>query len=523
VLPQPLITVGHAGRYVLGECLRETDSDTVHLAVDSKLVREVVLKTVRVQGGKASSEALVASALARARAAARLNHPNIVTVYDAGSCEQGVYVTMERLRGHTLRDRLSDGWRPEPGDAARIARRIADALAHAHGAGVVHGRLEPTNIFMIGRTQLKLLNVGFSAEVAAPRAAPFEAMQRARVFDAAGWVAPERLLGEPAVARGDVYGLGLVLYALLTGRPAFTSESPSDAHRAVLQDDVLPVHTLNPAVPVALSSIVACAMARNPALRYRSARHMSNALRVYLLGVAGVAPRTVRPEGGARRAAALLAVIASAGLGVAALRAIAPPVPRLSQVAPAVARAGSAAALPPVAAASVAPAAEPAEPATPPAAGSGASAFAGLSVSATPTPPPLVRSGVTPKASKAQAPIAAARKLGLDKPSARIENESLPVAEVVAAPALAAPAASAVAASSAPSKSGRGAILLAVEPWGQVEVNGALVGTSPPMRRLTLPNGNYTVTIRNESFLPYSIDVNVSDGKPITISHRFGS
>ncbi len=533
--------VGQADRYLLGECLRQTGHGTVHLAFDTQLSREVVVKTLHVDDDTAHRPSREASLLAGARAAARLNHPNIVTVHDAGLCERGVFIVTERLFGRDLRSRLADGWRPDPLHVARIAARIAQALSHAHGAGVVHGRLEPSNVFMIGRTQLKVLNFGVAGAVAGLEAAPSEQSDGAQGFDQTGCVAPERLLGEPIHTRGDLYGLGLLMYEMLAGRPAFSGDSPSDIRRAIVQGDLPPVQALSPAVPVALSAIVECATARNPALRYPSAQHMLNALREYLSGAAGAVPEAARPLVGVQRVVAMLSVIAASALGVVALRSIPADTPRPAQaqasapVAQATSRAESASAA--SAAASVAAAASAVGPITPiagraasepavaaqdiaaPAATSAAASGAtAAAASAGGTERPTQRAAIKPP--KARPPIKTARKLELDRPPVDAGNERAPMAATPMTPTT--PAPTAAAASVAAPRTGRGAIILAVEPRGQVEVNGVPIGATPPMLRLTLPNGAYTITIRNEGFPAYSTGVVVSEDKPVTINHRFG-
>lgn len=541
--------VGHADRYALGECIRRTGSRTMHLAFDSHLSREVVVKTFHADDDPACRPVREAALLADIRAAARLSHPNIVTVHDAGLCERGVFIVTELILGRDLRSRLADGWRPEPLQVARIAARIAQALSHAHGAGVVHGRVEPANVFMTGRTRLKVLNFGVAGAIAGLEAMPSELSGGALAFDQAGYLAPERLLGEPIHTRGDVYGLGLLMYEMLTGRPAFSGDSPSDLRRAILQADVPAVHALSPAVPVALSTIVTCAMARNPALRFPSAEHMLNALRVYLADAAGAAPQASRALVGMQRAVAILSMIAASALGVVALRSIPTDTPRPAQaqasapVARASSPAASAAAPAAPVASSVASAASAVEPmapsvasqsasepviaakdiAAPLAASAAASGAASTAASAGTAERPAQRAATKPP--KARPPVKTARKLELEQ--SNVGAGKVPAPSAATPPTLPTTtppptAPTAAAASGAAPRTGRGTIILAVEPRGQVEVNGVPIGATPPMLRLTLPNGAYTITVRNEGFPAYSTGVVVSDDKPVTINHRFG-
>jgi eukaryotic-like serine/threonine-protein kinase len=523
----PPIAVGDMGRYVLKDCLSNTGSASVYVAFDSRLSREVVvkvLKTTRADRTGAGQPTLAADLLAGARVAARLVHPGIVTVFDAGLCERDAYVAMERLEGHNLQSRLADGWRPELREALRIASRVAAALVFAHEAGVVHGRIEPANVFLTGPHQLKLLNFGIAVVDARRGDSASQTTDEAEADSPLRYVAPERLLGEAADERCDVYGLGLVMYELLTGRPAFSGPSPQDVRHAVLLSDVAAAHTLNPALPVAVSTIVARAMARDPALRYPSARDMLLALRPIVADANEAVRQGPWRDRRLQGAAALVGLLAVGTSGFVALRGNSTPAPRTAAVGvppptPATP------AVPVTAAAS-----EPvnAEQALVRSAGSSvadsaarplAAIQAAASASAKRAAPRAPAPAAAPKTKNAQPPAAATRQAQLDVAPPR--NDS-PAPSPAAASAPVASAAAPAASGAAPAP-GRGAILLAVEPWGKVEVNGTMVGTAPPMRRLTLPNGNYTITIRNDAFPPYTVGVTVRDDKPANINHRFGS
>ncbi|MES2957189.1 MAG: serine/threonine-protein kinase [Pseudomonadota bacterium] len=493
-----LPTIGYVGRYALKYLLGAGGLGTVYAALDPLLSRPIAVKTLHVDAATAERDALESQLLAEARAAAGLNHPHIVTVYDAGLSEQGVYIAMERLQGRDLRALLADGWRPEPVQAARIAKRIADALAYAHGHGVVHCDIKPANIYMIGRTQPKLLDFGI-ARVAhkqgqgdAAGAAlvdridiPAGASEPPAELGSPYYVAPEQLRGEPLDLRCDVYGVGVVLYELLTGRRAFEGRSLDGIRHAVLEAKVAPVHSVNRNVDAALSDIVARAMSRNPAQRHRSARQLARALRGWLEDEAS--QQAVAPLGQSN-----WAWMAFAGLGLAvaaafwtlgqggALRA---PAEAQSAAAP------SAPAVPPPAAVAPAPATAPAALAAPEPA-----------TTALPSKTTVAAGAVTPsKASKTDA---------ADTGKARERRATRESANAPVPPAAAA----------AP-----GVVQLAISPWGQVEIDGVAAGTTPPLSRLNLPAGKHQIVVRNDDFPPFSATVMVSDEKPVTLRHRFGS
>ena len=490
---QTLPTIGHVGRYALKYQLGAGGLGTVYAALDPLLSRPIAVKTLHVDASAAQREALETQLLAEARAAAGLNHPHIVTVYDAGLSEQGVYIAMERLQGRDLRDLLADGWRPEPVQAARIAKRIADALAYAHSHGVIHCDIKPANIYMIGRTQPKLLDFGI-ARVAQQQQGPTDASAAPidRVDIPAGaslppaelgspyYVAPEQLRGDALDLRCDVYGVGVVLYELLTGRRAFEGRSLDSIRQAVLEADVPLARSVNRNVNAALSGIVARAMARNPAQRYRSARHLARALRGWLEEDAS--QQAAAPLGRANGAWA-----AFAGLGLAAAAAFwmltqgdrnqGPATDALTASTPAVAAAPAAVA-------------EPAAPSV---------AFV----------PPQAGSTAAATVARVAAPVKAAKMETTEATRTRERR--------AARDALASPPATAAAPPT------QGTVQLAISPWGQVEVNGTAAGTTPPLSRLTLPAGRHRVVVRNDDFPPFTATVTVADEKPVTLRHRFGS
>lgn len=482
-------TIGHVGRYALKHQLGSGGLGAVYAALDPLLSRPIAVKMLRVaELGAEQRQSLEQALLAEARAAAGLNHPNIVTVYDAGLAEEGVYIAMERLQGRDLRQLLADGWRPDAVQAARIAKRLADALAYAHGHGVVHCDVKPANIFMTGRTQPKVLDFGI-ARVTAGRydAAATQVDISAETstvpppeLGSPYYVSPEHLRGELLDARADVYGVGVVLYELLTGRRAFDGDTLDAIRHAVLEAPVAPAHTVNPKVDAALSGIVARAMARSPGDRYRSARQLSRALRTWISEETnGLGHKVAKHSrmGYVWAAGATVALVLSAAAWLMIPRDVALSAQAVAAPAePATAQAALAAAPPPVA---LAPAPAVALPAPP---------TASLKPVTTAAPAPV------PRPARAKE---------------RVARETPPAPAVTAPVAAAAPV--------------MGSVQIAVSPWGQVEVDGKPAGTTPPLSRLTLPVGTHQIVVRNDDFPAYSTSITVTEEKPVTLRHRFGS
>ncbi len=495
---QLLPTLVHVGRYMLKHQLGSGGLGAVYAALDPLLSRGIAVKMLRVADHDAAERAVLESQLlAEARAAAGLAHPNIVTTYDAGLAPEGVYIAMERLRGKDVRQLLADGWRPDAVQAARIAKRLADALAYAHDRGVVHCDIKPANVFMVGPTQPKVLDFGIARITR--RGGSHQDEQAGADTDAVDidtssmpavppelgspyYAAPEQLRGDTLDARADVYGVGVVMYEMLTGQRAFAGANLDDIRHAVLHGQLPSVHALNPKVNSVLSDIVARAMARQPGERYRSARHLARALRTWISDETnGLAHKPVtrvwrRVGGWAWTAGGTLAV----GFIVA-----------VWQLKP-----HDAAAPPPVA--SVAGSNDVAAP---------------VAAAATPSATPTAVAAV-----ETASPLAAASEpVAVAKPPAgasRVARNSKPVATAkTPEPAAAMPAPVA-----APDP---GLVKLAVTPWGQVEVDGRAMGTTPPLTRLTLPAGPHQIVVRNGDFPAHSVSVTVSEDEPVTLRHRF--
>ena len=268
-------TIGHVGRYALKQRMGEGGIGCVYTAWDPILSRNLAIKTLHFDGGDRDS--LDNLILDEARAVARLNHPNIVTVFDAGRSELGIYIAMEHLPGCDLRQLLDQGWRPDALRTAKLVRRVGEALAYAHANGVIHCDIKPANIFMVDKRKPKVLDFGIARVALRPQARALEGM----VTGSPHYLSPEQMRGGPVDARSDIYALGVVLYELLTGMKAFPGTKLEQITQAVLRGDVLAAHERLAGVPAELSAIAARAMALNPAQRYSTAKDMVDALRLW--------------------------------------------------------------------------------------------------------------------------------------------------------------------------------------------------------------------------------------------------
>src|SRR4029079_1055847 len=206
---------------------------------DPRLGREVAIKTLPASLG-ADSERGKRFDL-EVRAAGSLNHPNIRTVFDAGTFEGIPYLVSELLEGDTLRARLKDGALPLR-RAVELATQAANGLAAAHARGIVHRDLKPENLFVTAQGTLKILDFGLAKLVEKDGVDPADSLAGtltgAGVFmGTVGYIAPEQARGLPASPASDVFALGCVLYEMVTGQRAFKRDSHLDTMMAILNED----------------------------------------------------------------------------------------------------------------------------------------------------------------------------------------------------------------------------------------------------------------------------------------------
>ncbi len=248
-----------ADRYQLEELLGRGAMGEVWRAADQLLGRPVAVKLMRAEEATDSERFRM-----EAQTAGRLNHPNVVSVYDFGSHDGQFYLVMELVDGWSLAQERSLRGALAPREAAAVAAQMAAGLAAAHRQGVIHRDIKPANVMLSTDRTAKITDFGiarFADEAAGTLTAT------GKILGTADYLAPERALGRPAVPASDVYSLGCVLYELLTGRAPFRGATSL----AVVQQHVdaappPPLH-LRPETPHPLSEYVLCLLAKDPAHR----------------------------------------------------------------------------------------------------------------------------------------------------------------------------------------------------------------------------------------------------------------
>ncbi|WP_435007039.1 serine/threonine-protein kinase [Tundrisphaera lichenicola] len=272
---------GSLGGYELIDEVGRGGMGVVHRARQSLLGRTVAIK--RLLHGASSRPEDVARFQAEAESAGRLSHPHIVTVHDVGTDRGQPYLVMQFVEGTTLARRLADG--PlRSGEAASILAPVCRAIQHAHERGVLHRDLKPSNILIDPEGRPLVVDFGLAKRIdLGPSAGLTES---GAILGTPSYMAPEQAstsrgpVGPPA----DVYGLGAILYQMLTGRPPFQSASPLDTILLVLEQDPVPPRVLNPRADTDLEMITLKCLQKDPRLRYPTASDLADDLDAYLAG-----------------------------------------------------------------------------------------------------------------------------------------------------------------------------------------------------------------------------------------------
>jgi serine/threonine-protein kinase len=274
----------------------------VFAARDLRLDRDVAIKILLAE---ASDPKALQRFEQEARAASRINHPNIATVYDIVTTDDGPAIVAELLAGETLRDRLSAGGPASPEEVRGFGLQLTEGLAAAHETGVVHRDLKPSNLFVTRDGRLKILDFGLAKLIEIDGKAP--ATQEGVAPGTVGYMSPEQVRATAVDARSDLFAVGIVLYELATGRRPFDGTSRHEVESRIVEQDPEPLPS---AVPGWLAACIQRCLEKAPERRFASARELAAALE-RRDGVAIVA--APRP----RRRGIALVVTAAAGLALA--------------------------------------------------------------------------------------------------------------------------------------------------------------------------------------------------------------
>lgn len=251
----------------------------VYKAHQKKLNRIVALKMIL--GGQLAGPSELKRFQAEAEAAAKLDHPGIVPIFEIGEHSGTHYLALAFIEGPSLADRLAEGPLPAR-EAAELLKQLAEAVQQAHLAGIIHRDLKPANILLDAEGRPKITDFGLARQ----EDSQYSLTATGQIVGTPSYMPPEQALGETSQVGplSDVYSLGAVLYCLLVGRPPFLAATPLETLRQVIDQEPIPPRVLNPSVPRELEAICMQCLEKSPDRRYRSAGDLAEDLRRFLEG-----------------------------------------------------------------------------------------------------------------------------------------------------------------------------------------------------------------------------------------------
>ena len=342
----PLVGQLLDGRYRVDGRVARGGMATVYTGFDTRLDRVVAVKVMHAS--LAQDEAFVSRFVREARSAARLQHPNVVAIFDQGEDDGRVYLVMELVAGRTLREVLREHARLDLDQALGVMEGLLTALAAAHGAGIVHRDGKPENVLVADTGLVKVADFGLARAIEASQ----HTVADGTLIGTVAYLAPEQVVSGAADERTDLYSAGVLLYEMLTGLVPFTGDSPLTVAYQHVNADVPAPSTVQPGIPPMVDSIVLTATRREPGDRYVDAHEMLTVVRraraeygeqgaaqhtavvslddapttIISLGRAGASTRAMSPVGGPpggrkadkarrRRAPLIFAIVAGLLLG----------------------------------------------------------------------------------------------------------------------------------------------------------------------------------------------------------------
>jgi serine/threonine-protein kinase len=265
-------------RYRLLSCIGSGGMATVYKAVDMLLQRRVAVKILRERF--ADDPEFLERFQREARAAANLDHTNIVTVYDVGKDGDRHYIVMEYVDGQDLKTLIRQKGRLSTTEALEIATQIAAGVGHAHKANVIHRDVKPQNVLVTADGRAKVVDFGIARALS-----DSGLTDNNTVWGSPIYFAPEQAAGDPPTPASDVYSIGVVMYEMLTGSPPFQAENVTALAMKHMREDPLPLVARNPNVPPKLERIVRKLLSKEPSARYRTADQLARVLEEYRLQV----------------------------------------------------------------------------------------------------------------------------------------------------------------------------------------------------------------------------------------------
>ncbi len=274
--------INSIGKYEIRREIGRGAMGVVYEGYDPSIKRIVALKTIRAdQLAGGDPAAVIARFRREAQAAGRLNHPNIVSIYDFGEDGGIWYIAMEFVQGRELKECFETNERFKIADIVRIMSQILNALDYSHRQGVIHRDVKPANIFLLSDGSVKVADFGIAHIESS------NLTQVGTVMGTPSYMSPEQIMGLPVDGRSDLFSAGVVLYQFLTGERPFAGSATTTMQK-VLKEEPLPPSTLNVQLPPAMDAVVRKALAKRADERFQTAQEFADAIRA-------AAPATTAP------------------------------------------------------------------------------------------------------------------------------------------------------------------------------------------------------------------------------------
>ena len=275
------------GRYeIIGELGRGA-MGVVYRALDPTIGRTVALKTTRVDVDHTERDELLRRLRNEAHAAGQMNHPNIVTIHDAGEWDGLFYIAMEYLEGETLQSLMAGAHPLSTAQIIEIAKQVAAGLEYAHSMNVVHRDIKPANIMIARRHLAKIMDFGISKSIGT-------LTRTGQVFGTPYYMSPEQVMGQPIDGRSDFFSFGVVLYEMATGARPFGGDTVATVIYKIINETPPPPCELQTAIDPRLSTLITRCLEKRPENRYQTGAELASALENLPLMHSAEQPRTVQ-------------------------------------------------------------------------------------------------------------------------------------------------------------------------------------------------------------------------------------
>jgi eukaryotic-like serine/threonine-protein kinase len=278
------------GRYQVLGVLGRGSMGVVYKAKDPVIGRLLAVKSVPETLGldTGKKQEYIKRLLQEAKAAGNLQHPNIVTIFDAGESELGPFIAMEYLDGVTLKEVLTSGKRLSVPQLVELVRQVGEGLDYVHQRNIVHRDIKPANLMIVENNLIKIMDLGIAR-------LPFSDLTReGRLVGSPSYMSPEQLQGEQLDGRSDLFSLAIVVYQAATGKKPFPGQNIQEICWRIIHDEWVPVRELEPSLPKEFEDLLRKSLLKDRAKRFQTGKEFFEAMRK-LMGGKATAPVREKP------------------------------------------------------------------------------------------------------------------------------------------------------------------------------------------------------------------------------------